>query len=131
MAAFSTLTLKDRLATPANHNFAPISNDNGVALWAESAQARIGENKLTASIRTTATRENVQFKVQTPIVAYETIGGVVVPRLITNLYGEMKFSMDQIATIDQKKILVGFMKSIVDGTNPALDDYLFNGQGAY
>lgn len=64
MPAMADIVLADGQASPANHTFVPVSNENGIYTWEElNADAAIGNRRLTASLRR-ATSKNPNFKAE-------------------------------------------------------------------
>lgn len=94
-------------SVPADHSFAPRGIDaNGVATLVKSSGVPIGDERLTVQrSRTAQGREKVSVKLTVPVVASETVGGVIRPSVVRAAYVDLTFSFDGAsATVDRANV---------------------------
>lgn len=109
--------LADRTTpTPVNHTFVPVDRiDGGIGILERKGASYLGNEVLSVSYRATpAGRLKSVAKLAVPIVADETINGIIYPRRLRVGYAEVRFDFDQQSLTQERDDLVGMTMSLLD-----------------
>lgn len=125
MSARTTLVIKDRAATPADHTFTPDGDDlNGVHVFSEKTGVPAGNAKFTAALKNTNGKYRPSLRLQVPITATQVINGVSSPVVIRNAYVELSCTFDETSTEQERKDAVGLMANAMAASQTQINDLL-------
>lgn len=133
MPQLQPLVLKDRAATPVNHNFVPRDVSQGIGKVVASNGVPVGEKTYTVSVRQTP--ENGRFRIQLrmalPVVQEQNVGGVINPVVVRTSYVDATFTFDRNSTAQERDDTVGMFADSLGKTKLLTDGALVNLEGVY
>lgn len=122
MAQRATITVNDRASTPLAHAFVPQGDSaEGVALFCETAGVKIGEKKLSISVRKSGTNYKVRLKLDAPVLVTEVVNGVSIPKVSRTAYGDVTFTFAEQSLLQERKDLVGMIANALASSQTVVD----------
>lgn len=120
MPAFANIVTSDwgaLGATPVTHTLVPNRIDaQGVAHYVEAGATSLGDLKATVSLRRTADNGKIKFnlRIAQPVVANETINGVVSPKLLRTAYADLTFTADSSSSAQERGDILRLLGNAID-----------------
>jgi len=109
MPQLQNLVLTDRATTPVAHTFTPRDISNGVASVIETSGVPVGENRLSLSMRRTATKMKGRLVLTMPIVQNETINGITRPVVVRTAIASVDVTYDPTSSEQERTNLMGML----------------------
>lgn len=132
MPQLQNLVLKDRAATPVDHTFTPRDIVNGLGTVVETTGVPLGEKRFQIALNRTASgRYKAVIKMALPVVADQTINGVVTPTIVRTSFIDCTFTFDSGSSEQERKDAVGMFMSAFDPTKVLVNDTIVKLQGVY
>ncbi|UJQ85087.1 MAG: putative coat protein [Etongtovirus faecivicinum] len=132
MPQLTTVVLKDRAASPADHTFTPANIANGVGKLVETSGVPVGNSTLTVSNRQTANgRFRVEVRLAVPVVQNQDIGGIISPIVVRTSYADCTFTFDKTSTLQERKDTVGMFYSALGVDQSMIMAVLQDLEGVY
>lgn len=133
MPQLSTIVLTDRATpTPINRTFTPHDIVNGVATVIESTGVPIGDNRFTVSLtKSTVGKQKARLQLTMPTVETSVVNGVNIPVVTRTAIADLTFKFDNTSTEQERKNLVGMLKSSLDSSQTLVNDTVIKLQGVY
>lgn len=136
MPSIIPVTVKDRVATPVVHTFAPtdVTQGEGTLVERLASGSYIGEPKLIASNRTTPNkRTKAVMKLSVPKVVVETVNGVEVPRVVGTSHITVTHDWDQMHTATERNNIQGMVADALGpvSAQPFLNPVLLGKEAVY
>lgn len=121
----TTLTVNDRAATPVAHDFRPDMLDpNGVQSFVNTDGVKIGDKKITVSLRKTGSKYKIRLVVTVPTVVNETINGITLPKVIRVAFADLAFTFDESSELQERKDTVGFAMGLLSESQTEINAVL-------
>lgn len=121
MPSLSNITIADREPTPVDITFAPHSEDNGVAAFRESGASLLASKMLTCSSVDNGSKVKVRLKLDFPVAQTETINGISQEVVTRRNYGDVTFTFDKSAPLQERKNVVGLLYGALSAAQTDLD----------
>lgn len=131
MPQLQVLSLTDRQATPVAHAFQPESISQNVGSVVENKDVPIGNPRYSISLRQTAKSYKGTIKFAVPVVANQTISGVITPVVVRTSYVNAEFEFDKTSTQSERNDVVGMFQSSLAPSAVLVNDTLVKLQGVY
>lgn len=114
MPNLTSIAVNDRESTPVTHTYEPQGIDsNGVGRLAVPASVKIGEEKLSLSIRQSGTKWKVRAVMTDPVLVTETINGVDRNEVERVGIANIEFTFDERSTTQERANLVGKLANLL------------------
>lgn len=132
MPQLQNAVLKDRQTVPVNHTFTPRNIVGGVGELVESQGVPVGENRLTVSLRKTSNgRYKGVVKLAIPVVASQTVNGVVTPVIVRTAFAELTTDFASTSSQDERNDMIGMLASALAPGVVLINDTLVKLEGIY
>ena len=121
MPALANITANDGETTPVAHTFKPQRIEGNVATFVESTGVPLADKRISVSVSRTAdkNRGKISFRLAWPIVADQTINGVVSPLIVRTAYVDVTVSTDQTSSKQERKNARVLLKNILESSSLA------------
>lgn len=131
MPQLQTLRLADRQVKPVVHIFQPENINQNVGSVVENKDVPIGNPRYSVSLRQTAKAYKGTLKFAVPVVANQTINGVVTPVVVRTSYVNCEFEFDKTSNEQERDDVVGMFQSSLAPGAVLVNDLLVKLQGVY
>lgn len=131
MPQLQTLRLADRQVKPVVHVFQPENINQNVGSVVENKDVPIGNPRYSVSLRQTAKAYKGTLKFAVPVVANQTINGVVTPVVVRTSYVNCEFEFDKTSNEQERDDVVGMFQSSLAPGAVLVNDLLVKLQGVY
>ncbi|DAD52424.1 coat protein [ssRNA phage SRR5466725_9] len=132
MAALQSVTATDRATpTPIVHTFTPRDVKDGVGLVVRTAGVPVGEEKLTVSMRKSASKYRGKLTMALPVVVDETVNGVVTPKVVRTAYATLEVTFDETSSTQERTNLIGMLADLLGTGKVLVHSSLVNLEGVY
>lgn len=114
MPAISPITINDGADTPVAHTFNPDRIDSdGVARFREQTGVYVGDNTLSTSLKTNATKIKSRALLALPITATEVVNGVSSPKVIRTSFADVNFTFDKASTTQERDDAITLLMNLM------------------
>lgn len=131
MPQLQELVLKDRAATPVNHNFTPRNIADGVGELVETTGVPVGESRLTINMRRANTRYKGRLRIAVPVVVNQVVNGVTTPVVTRTAYVDLAVDFAAESTEAERNNLIGMLQDALTPAKVLVNDTLVKLQGVY
>jgi len=131
MPQLQSLVIADGETTPVTHTFVPRDIVNGIGTVVEAGATPIGENRVTVSMKKSGTRYKGELRLTMPVLANETINGIVRPTVIRTGYASLSVSFDEKSSMQERKNICALVAAALNPNRVLVNDALVNLQGVY
>jgi len=132
MPALQSISINDRATpTPVAHVFQPRDVQNGTGLVVSNSGVPVGEEKLTVSMRKSASKFRGKLTLTVPVVQTETVNGISVPVAVRTAYATLDVTFDETSSTQERTNLIGMLADALGTSKTLVHNTLVGLEGVY
>ncbi|DAD50963.1 coat protein [ssRNA phage SRR6255746_4] len=132
MPALQSISINDRATpTPVAHVFQPRDVQNGTGLVVSNSGVPVGEEKLTVSMRKSASKFRGKLTLTVPVVQTETVNGISIPVAVRTAYATLDVTFDETSSTQERTNLIGMLADALGTSKTLVHNTLVGLEGVY
>lgn len=132
MPALQSISINDRATpTPVAHVFQPRDVQNGTGLVVSNSGVPVGEEKLTVSMRKSASKFRGKLTLTVPVVQTETVNGISIPVAVRTAYATLDVTFDETSSTQERTNLIGMLADSLGTSKTLVHNTLVGLEGVY
>jgi len=132
MPALQSISINDRATpTPVAHVFQPRDVQNGTGLVVSNSGVPVGEEKLTVSMRKSASKFRGKLTLTVPVVQTETVNGISIPVAVRTAYATLDVAFDDTSSTQERTNLIGMLADALGTSKTLVHNTLVGLEGVY
>jgi len=132
MPALQSISINDRATpTPVAHVFQPRDVQNGTGLVVSNSGVPVGEEKLTVSMRKSASKFRGKLTLTVPVVQTETVNGISIPVAVRTAYATLDVTFDDTSSTQERTNLIGMLADALGTSKTLVHNTLVGLEGVY